>query len=115
MTKAIIRGSWGDVTVDRATGFIIDYNDGGRHGWSPEDRGYSDILFFLPHTLAPGRDACLDKHGETDILCVGFVCERGIVTEPMQRHPDDGEHEDSGLMFDPLLLAAPKEYDPCRT
>lgn len=89
MTQAIIRGSWGDVTVDRATGHIIAYDDHDKRDWSADDKGYHDILFFLPETLAPGRDECLDKHGETDILMVGFVDDRGIVTHPMVPGPDE--------------------------
>lgn len=102
-TLAIIRGSWGDLTVFRDTGFIINYDDHGRQGWHVDDKGYSDILYFLPETLAPGRDGCLDRHGETDILMVGFVDDRGIVTMPMTRDPMAGEHEDA-LLVDLDLL-----------
>jgi len=93
--RAIIRGSWGDITVDRATGVILALDDGG----VPADEvGYRDILYFLPETLAAGRDACLDKHGETDILFTGFVDNAGRVTLPMVMCDVEG------MAVDPLLL-----------
>lgn len=85
MTTVIIRGSWGDLHVDRATGVILRYDDGDT---GPDEIGYHDILFVLPETLATGRDACLDKYGETDILYIGFVCARGLVTMPMGLDPE---------------------------
>jgi hypothetical protein len=96
---AIIRGSWGDLIVDRATGVILEYRDG--VDMAADEVGYRDILFVLPETLAAGRDDCLDRHGETDILYIGFVDDAGRVTMPMIY--DDPE----GMLIDPLLLPAP--------
>lgn len=79
----ILRGSYGDLTVNRSTGSILGYDNPSRPAGDAADGGsYSDILYILPETLAPGRDSCLDTHGETDILSVGFVCSRGLVTMP---------------------------------
>lgn len=80
-----IRGSWGHLTVDRATGVILAYDPGDT---GDDEIGYHDILFILPETLAPGLDACLDKYGETDILSIGYVDADGIVTRPMRFDPD---------------------------
>lgn len=97
---ATIRGSWGDLRVDRATGCILTYTE--TPGMGEDELGYHDILYIMPETLAPGRDACLDKHGETDILCVGFVDAAGRVTTPMVIGSD-------GLFVDPFgLLPAPE-------
>jgi hypothetical protein len=85
-TNVIIRGSWGDVTVERETGTIIRYDDHGKQGWDVDDKGYHDIARFDPATLAPGLDTCLDQHGETDILCVGFVLLDGTVAAPEPEH-----------------------------
>lgn len=82
MANVIIRGSWGDVTVERETGTIVSYDDHGKAGWQGEDLGYHDIARFLPETMLPGLDSCLDEHGETDILCVGYVTIDGTVAMP---------------------------------
>jgi hypothetical protein len=90
----ILRGSYGDITVHRATGAILDY---GHH--DPSEPEYQDILFILPETLKPGRDSCLDEHGETDILNVGFVDDRGRVTDAMPwSAEEEGWFEPAGLL-----------------
>ena len=99
-TTVTIRGSWGDLRVDRATGCILAYTE--TPGMGEDELGYHDILYILPETLVPGRDACLDRHAETDILCVGFVDAAGHVTMPMVIGLDD-------LFADPFgLLPAPE-------
>lgn len=82
MAHVIIRGSWGDITVERETGAIHAYDDHGKQGWCTTDVGYHDIERFDPDTLTPGLDACLDKYGETDILNVGYFSNNGAITGP---------------------------------
>jgi hypothetical protein len=67
-TIVTLRGSWGDLRVHRETGFIVEYDDHGRRGWSPEDEGYHDIALIDPRTLI---DPSLDTCGEADVLSAG--------------------------------------------
>lgn len=102
----ILRGSYGDLHVDRQTGSVLSYEDHGQ--LEPGELGYSDILFILPETLKPGRCACLDEHGETDILTAGFVDASGRMTNPL---PWSDEDE---MWIEPVaLLPAPsRPFEP---
>jgi hypothetical protein len=104
-STVIIRGSWGHLKVDRATGFIIEYDP--EYTLTEDEPGYSDIAFVMPETLAPGRDWCLDKHGETDILCVSYVTTGGVVVPFMSQVPD---HTGEGIFHDLPRLPAPAPF-----
>ncbi len=61
----IVRGSYGNIIVDHATGKVLRINE--RDG-----EEYDDIVRFDPKTLVPVETSDGQKHNENDILHVCY-------------------------------------------
>lgn len=77
----IIRGSWGDLTVHKATGYIVDYDPCSTANPADPMAGYFHIVMVDPSTLI---DDCVALHGECDILSVGYWDSQGRYEFPMR-------------------------------
>ena len=96
----ILRGSWGELTVHRSTGHIVEYDDHGKSGWSSDDIGYHDIAFIDPASLT---DSSIEEFGEADILSASFATKAGEWVDGM--HWDKCVDDDYGDWVEhPLLL-----------
>lgn len=76
----LIRGSYGTLTVHRATGAVVGYDHEGNlePDSGPKD-GYRDIAFVHPGHLSLG---------EADILDVGFWTVDGVYIERLAWDPE---------------------------
>lgn len=94
----IVRGSHGNITVDRTTGMVIHYDQLCRCG---DD--YDHIVRFDP------TDIAREGGTETDILALGFWTDKGdyapALTQRIETNPRWGEIFDDWVEF--KVLPAP--------